>query len=173
MTTGGAAYEIRAAVLDGCRPEDLIRRIRVSGLQPRCRIICFDADRMAGRRHVEAAVCQGIRAWDEGTSIADSLEMEVLLYAGGTRQTSLGRNFGLTPNTRNLYLCFIPPCEEATTEMLQWVRFTEDHDENLSEEKVRRLADLFGITRAECETVGKDRIPELVIERVALLNVYK
>jgi KEOPS complex subunit Cgi121 len=170
---GDAICEIRAAIMENCRPEDLIRRIQIVGLQSHCCIVCLDADRMAGRRHVESAVRHALRAWHEGTAIADSLEMEVLLYAGGTRQTSIGRNFGVRSGTRNLYVCFIPFSEEAITEIGQWVQYTKDNERDLEEEKIRRLTDLFGISWEECETVGKGRIQDLVIERVALLDVYK
>ena len=166
-------FEIRAAVMDRCSPAELIREAQRIGLQSRCCIVCLDADRIAGVRHAESAVRHGLRAWEAGTAIADSLEMEVLLYAGGTRQTSIGSTFGVRSDTTNLYLCFIPPSEEAITEIGYYVRHTEEDGENLTEEKVRRLAELFGITPAECEAVGRGRFQDLVIERVALLDVYR
>jgi KEOPS complex subunit Cgi121 len=173
VTEADSDFEIRAGIIENCRPEDLIKRAQQAGLQSHCCIVCLDADRMAGRRHVKSAVQHGLRAWRERSAIADSLEMEILLYAGGTRQTSIGRNYGVRPDTRNLYLCFIPSSDEAITEMGQWVRYIDNYREGWSEERLQKLADLFGITREECETVGKDRMEDLVIERVALLDVYK
>jgi KEOPS complex subunit Cgi121 len=173
VTEGIPIFEIRAGVIEGCHPEQLIRRAQLAGLQSHCCIVCLDADRMAGRQHVESAVLHALRAYSEGTAIADSLEMEVLLYAGGTRQTSVARNFGVRPDTGNLYLCFIPPSAEAIREMEQWVRYIEDATEILTKEKIQRLTQLFGVTREECETVGAERIQELIVERVALLDVYK
>jgi Uncharacterized conserved protein len=167
------SFTINTAVIGECRSEDLVRRAQLAGQRSHCRIVCLDAERMAGRRHVEAAVRHAIRAYEGGTAIADSLEMEVLLYAGGTRQTSIGRTFGMRPDTRRLYLCFIPASKQAVVEMEPWVRYTEDWDECLDEEKIHALALLFGITREECEAAGRDRIQDLVIERVALLDVYK
>jgi KEOPS complex subunit Cgi121 len=165
--------EIRAAIIESCHPEDLIRKAQIISIQSQCCIVCLDADRMAGRKHVESAVRHALRAWHNETAIADSLEMEVLLYAGGTRQTSIGRNFGVRSDTHKLYVCFIPFSDEAITEMGQWVQYIEDHEIELNEDRIRQLMDLFGISREEYETVGKDRIQELVIERVALLDVYK
>ncbi len=128
---------------------------------------------MAGKSHVESAVYHALRAWQEGRAIADSLEMEILLYAGGTRQTSIGRDFGVCSDTRNVYLCFVPPSDVAIKEMESWVQYIADHDERLNPVKVRRLMDLFGITREEILAVGDDHIRDLVLERVALLDVYK
>jgi KEOPS complex subunit Cgi121 len=171
--TENPVFEIRAAVIEDCYPEELIKRAQLAGECFHCRVVCLDADRLAGKRHVESAVRHALRTCCEGDAIADSLEMEVLLYAGGTRQTSIGRNFGVRADTRNLYVCFIPPSIDAVREMEQWVRYVQDHNENMSDEKMQRLADLFGVTREECESVGKDRIQDLVLERVALLDVYK
>ena len=39
--------------------------------------------------------------------------------------------------------------------------------------KRSRLADLFDITPEEFQVVGVDRFRELVLERVALLDVYR
>jgi KEOPS complex subunit Cgi121 len=168
-----AEYEIRPAVLESCRSEELIRTAQRIGVESHCCIVCLDADYLAGIRHVESAVCHAMRAWREETAIADSLEMEVLLYAGGTRQTNVGRHFGVRPDTRNLYLCFIPASVEAVTGMEHCVRYTEDPCLELTEERLQRLATLFGISRAECDAVGRNRFPDLVIERVALLDVLK
>jgi KEOPS complex subunit Cgi121 len=173
VTEENPIFEIRAGVVEGCHPEQLIRRAQLAGLQAHCCIVCLDADRIAGRRHIESAVLHALRAVREGTAIADSLEMEVLLYAGGTRQTSIGRNFGVRPDTMNIYLCFIPPSVEAIREMEQWVRYIKYDTEILTKEKMQKLAELFGITQEECDTVGMERIQELIIERVALLDVYK
>jgi KEOPS complex subunit Cgi121 len=166
-------YEILQGVVEFTRPEDLIKRIQATGLQYHCCIICIDAERVAGREHVESAVRHAIRAWCERKAIADSLEMEVLLYTGGTRQTGVARTFGVNPETKRLYLCFIPPNERAVAEIGRWVQYNEDCWEEMAEEKIRRLMDLFGVTPAECAAIGIDHIKSLVIERVALLDVYK
>ncbi len=173
MNRENSLFEIRAARVESPRPEDLIHRAQRTGLQTQCTVVILDADRIAGTKHVEAAIQHAIRAFREKSSIADSLEMEILLYAGGTRQTSIGRDFGIVAETRNLYLCFIPPSAEAVKEMGQWVRYVEDYPEEINEEKATRLALLFGITREERDAAGEDRIQDLVLERVALLDVYK
>ncbi len=165
-------FEIRAAVIEGCRPEELIQNAQRVGQQTRCCIVCLDMDRVAGRRHVESAIQHALRAYQGGDCIADTLEMEVLLYAGGTRQTRIGRYFGVQEDTRKVFLCFMPPSENAVQGMELLVRYIEE-EEDQSGEKLQRLMELFDISREEMDTVGRERIPDLVIERVALLEVYK
>ena len=45
--------------------------------------------------------------------------------------------------------------------------------EDIDPEKMKRLMNLFSITEDEIDIVGKERFRELVLERVALLDVYK
>jgi KEOPS complex subunit Cgi121 len=118
------------------------------------------------------AVQYGIRSWKRGTAIADSLEMEVLLYAGGTRQTSIARDFGIGPGTKKLYICFIPSMGGAGEELEAWVELVTDDWDEFSEEKIGKLMELFGITKVEREIAGERRFANLVLERVALLDVY-
>ncbi|MDD1673626.1 MAG: KEOPS complex subunit Cgi121 [Methanomicrobiales archaeon] len=166
-------FEIVQAVVLMPQPEGLIDTIREIGSRHGCRIVCLDAERLAGREHVRMAAQYGIRSWKRGTAIADSLEMEILLYAGGTRQTSIARAYGIDPGTRNLYLCFIPSMGGAKGELEAWVKLVTDDWDEISEEKIVRLMELFGITKAEREIAGDRRFANLVLERVALLDVYR
>ena len=49
---------------------------------------------------------------------------------------------------------------------------TEDW-ERMTDEKMNVLTSLFGITNDEIAVTGRDRIKDLVLERVALLEVNK
>jgi len=166
-------FEIVQAVILMPQPEGLIDLIREIGSRHGCHIVCLDAERLAGREHAWMAAQYGIRSWRRGNAIADSLEMEVLLYAGGTRQTSIARTYGIGPGTRNLYLCFIPSIGGAGKELEALVKLVTDDWNKLSEEKIVRLMELFGITKVEREVVGERRFANLVLERVALLDVYR
>jgi KEOPS complex subunit Cgi121 len=53
------------------------------------------------------------------------------------------------------------------------MQFNSDPDENISPQKAARLAALFDITPEEIEATGQNRIRDLVLERVALLEVSK
>jgi tRNA threonylcarbamoyladenosine modification (KEOPS) complex Cgi121 subunit len=49
----------------------------------------------------------------------------------------------------------------------------EPGKESIPAEKAARLASLFGITPEELDAAGPDRLVDLVLERVALLEVSK
>ncbi len=137
-------------------------------------IICLDRNAMAGQKHVTSAINHAFRSYQEGINVARSLEIEVLLYAAGTRQTSLTKPFGIHPGKNEAYLCICPPNKNASLELSSLVNEKNTEDwEAISEEKMRVLQDLFAITKEELEVVGYARIQDLVCERVALLDVQK
>jgi KEOPS complex subunit Cgi121 len=89
------------------------RKVKLSALEsflPRLRetvggakVQLFDADRIGGRRHLEAAVLNAVRAFQDGYNISRSFPVEVMVYASAQRQ--IGKAFqlvGLRPETENV-----------------------------------------------------------------------
>ncbi len=151
-----------------------LRRIRRIADEHRTHIILFDADRLAGRAHVEAALRHAWRSWAGGNPIANSIEMEALLYAAGTRQCQMAASFGIHPGLNRSYIAVCPSAPGIRDHLAGLVMFVDgEHDETIDPGKRARLADLFGITPEEVAVVGEDRFRDLVIERVALLDVYR
>lgn len=136
------------------------------------RIVCLNAEMMAGRQHAEEAIRQALRAEEEGTMTARSLEMEVMLYASGQRQTSLAMGFGLHEGTMLTWIGIIPDSLMAL-DLLQSLATPVPDEEGIPESRIPALQELYGITDAEIGTVGKGRITDLVMERTALLNILK
>lgn len=151
-----------------------LRKVRAAADEFGTHIILFDADRLAGRGHVEAALRHAWRSWESGEAIANSIEMEALLYAAGTRQCQTASSFGIHPGENRSYVAVCPPVPGVRDCLAGLVRFVDDDpEEEIDPEKRARLADLFGITPEEIAVVGEDRFRELVLERVALLDVYR
>jgi KEOPS complex subunit Cgi121 len=137
-------------------------------------IICFNADMMAGTRHVKAAVAQAVRAFEEGTNISNTLEMEALLYAAGSRQCNIGASFGIHEGENRLYLCCTPAPEGIRSALEPLFTFPEEDWDVIDREKEERLRKLFAISSEEIAAAGGvDRITDLVLERVALLQVLR
>ena len=136
-------------------------------------IICFNAEMVAGKAHVEAALMHGIRAEQEGIQISNSLEMEALLFAAGSRQCSEAMKFGIHEGENRMYLCMCPPSDTAWSVLHPMLSETDEDWEEISLEKQQLLMDLFDITPEEIEVAGMERLRALVLERVALLEVYR
>ncbi|MFP4174654.1 MAG: KEOPS complex subunit Cgi121 [Halobacteriales archaeon] len=132
----------------------------------------FDARYVVSRLHVEEAVGKARRSFDRGENVADTLSMEVLLYAAGTRQIDVATRMGLRPGEHDAVFVVDgdAAAEKEAAERVQEMTYEPDvftyGDET-------RLLDFFGLTDEEVDAVGKERLEALVLERVALLDVNK
>jgi KEOPS complex subunit Cgi121 len=138
-------------------------------------IICFNADMLAGRAHAQSAVEHAVRSFQEGTAISNTIEMESILYAAGSRQCNNASSFGVHVGMNNLYVCCYPaPGRELWKHLAHFLQFIGDAEDAIDSEKRTLLMQLFDIPAKELEAVGnKDGIVDLVLERVALLNVLR
>jgi KEOPS complex subunit Cgi121 len=136
-------------------------------------IVLLNADIMAGIAHVESAILHAFRAYREKTCISNSLEMEVLLYAAGSRQCSVATRFGIHQGWNRVYLCICPPDPRVWDLLCPQVTEVHEDWELIDKDKAGRLMELFSITPEELRVVGAGGIRDLVLERVALLEVYR
>lgn len=163
----GAVFSVRA-----CAP--FLAELRAIATAHGTRIICFNADLMAGRAHAEAALLRALRALRSGSAISASLEMEALLYASGNRQCSVAERFGIREGENRAWVCLCPPVESAFGDLARIMEFVDEDWETVTAEREGRLREAFGITPAELAAAGgPGRLRELVLERVALLEVYR
>ena len=171
MTRDG--FEIRTATfrVSGCSL--FLSGLRAVATAHSTRIICFNADMMAGRNHVEAAMERALRSVRAETAISSTLEMEALLYASGSRQCSGAEKFGIHEGVNRAYVCLCPPDDGAVRDLSVLMKFVDDDWETLSDQKMERLREAFGITAGELAAAGPGRFRDLVLERVALLEVYR
>jgi KEOPS complex subunit Cgi121 len=136
-------------------------------------IVCFNADIVAGRGHVISAVLHAKRAVNNGTCISSSFEIEALLYAAGSRQCQDAIKFGVHLGLNNCFLCIYPLNLNVWPELLAELIISSEDWEQIPDEKLNNLVSLFGITKEELMVAGSNCIKDLVLERVALLDVYK
>jgi KEOPS complex subunit Cgi121 len=108
-----------------------------------------------------------------GNPIANTLEMETLLYAAGSRQCSVATRFGIHAGTNHSYVILVPPAAAAWKDLAGCMEFVEQDWDRLTMEKRQWLAEAFAITDDELAAVGRDRFRDLVLERVALLDVSR
>jgi KEOPS complex subunit Cgi121 len=154
--------------------QDFLADLKRIGKIYQCVLICFNRQVMAGRRHVLSAVMHAERAFTEGQAISRSLEVESLLYAAGTRQTGLIGSFGIHIGMNECYLGIVPGTSEVCHELVGKIEEADDEDwETMDPEKEQHLCALFGITDAELAITGRERMRDLVLERVALLAVNR
>jgi KEOPS complex subunit Cgi121 len=150
-----------------------LKKLRELSVYHGSHIICFNAEMMAGRTHVYSALNHAKRAVTEKTCVSSSFEIESLLYASGSRQCQLATRFGIHEGRNLGYLCICPENESLWNILSADMTSSTDDWEQIDDEKQARLISLFGITKEELGVTGLSRLKDLVIERVALLDVYK
>jgi KEOPS complex subunit Cgi121 len=136
-------------------------------------LICFDACNCTGSMHVCTAVMRAARSFASGSPIARTFEMEALLYAAGSRQCSIASGFGVHEGKNSLYVCCYPEKPEAWDLVAGIMRLLPVPDVPPDQAKSRHLMDLFGITEGELSVAGRENLEELILERVAMLDVNR
>jgi len=168
-------FGIRAARCTISDKNGFLRKIQEIAGEYETHIICFDADKLIGVRHVQTALIHALRSFRNGTQISNTFEMEALLYAAGSRQTSIASAFGLHDGDNCMYIACCPLREEVWKHLNCVVELCLEKDpwEEIPSEKMRRLTELFDISDRELETTDGGSFIDLVLERVAMLDVYR
>jgi len=139
-----------------------------------CVIQALDADKVACHRHLTFAAEKALLAFFEKRNIAKDLGVEILRYASGQRQIERALCMGISGDTDRVAVVVIFPKREEGDhqEMPDLSEIVElDGIECSFDEDALKAA--FCITGEEIQAAGADRIPDLVIERVALVDTYR
>ena len=133
----------------------------------------IDASKTAGTMHILAAAEKAIRAVQRHDSISDDLGMEILLYASGNRQIKKALSMGAR-NGRNEIVLVAVGDEIPLKAISELESLVETVDViSYTREKRALITTFFGITETEIAAVGESNIPQLVLERVALMGLWK
>lgn len=132
-------------------------------------IQAFDADKMAGEEHIRFAVEKAMNSFKAGRNIANDLAKEIMLYAAGTRQINKAMKLGVHNGENNIALVAIG----EDIDVSGFNDITPKPVIHYNKYKNDTLMEIFNITVEELEAAGENKIPELVIERVALVDVMK
>lgn len=130
-------------------------------------VLVAKADSVFGTDHLRTALYHAKKAMAEGRNASDSLALETLLYASGERQLSSAlKKMTVDDGTNEVVIAKLS--EGAFKPDESWGQLPDKVEKPSKEMLVR-----FGITEAELATVGgKDPI-ELVLEKVAAVDVLK
>ena len=132
-------------------------------------MVLMDADKVCGVEHLDSAVLHARRAFERGTNASNTLGMEVILYASGEKQISKAKKkMGLHQETDKVAVIVLGP--ENLNDVLGDLGLKRD-DSLLDCSLEKALA--FGVDRKELETVGEGMLVDLVLEKVAFVEMLK
>lgn len=134
-------------------------------------VVLMDADKVYGVDHLDSAVLHARRAFERQANAANTLGMEVILYASGERQISKAKKkMGLHQETERVALVVLGPDDADIEAVLK--RLELRRDDALLECSLTK-GEAFGIGTDELGTVGEALLADLVLERVAFVEVLK
>jgi KEOPS complex subunit Cgi121 len=169
-----AASDIRAARCTIRDPASFLRDVRSVAACHDTHIICFNADIIAGSVHAAAAVARAVRACESGDTISNTLEMESLLFAAGSRQCTIAASFGIHAGENRVWICCYPALAAVWIALESLFQFVQEDWDTIDPEKRNLLMKTYGISPEEIGAAGgNERIVDLVLERVALLQVMR
>lgn len=160
------------------RPAIQDRRELIAALQSLrsshgCIAQALDADKVVSEKHIAFAVEKALAAFALGRNIAKDPGVEFLRYASGERQIERALNMGISDTTKRLALVLIKQSRDG-----QWPDSGEmagivEQDAKGCSFQIKAVKETFNISDEEIEAVGIDRMEDLVIERVALVDTYR
>jgi KEOPS complex subunit Cgi121 len=163
-------YSILEGIIRIDHIEELLAQIRSLEKEFGVTIQFVNADLIAGHKHLEVAVEKAIKNFSKNP-ISSTLGMEILLYVSAQRQIQKALNFGLHTGLNRVGIVVIPPSkhiEDSIRNML-----SEEQVLDFIPEKEEDIINAFNLTESEVSIAGKERIPDLVVERVILFSLSK
>jgi len=136
----------------------------------------FNADLIYGEKHIISAVEHAIRSIDQKNNTTNSLEMEILLYASGERQLKLAiPKMGIKKGKSNIVFVLIKDAkgkisDKMTDELLKLLSLNRDDEVIEGNENILKK---FGISKNEMKTVTKAKYGDLILEKVAMVDIIK
>ncbi len=133
----------------------------------------LDASLVVSEKHIQFAAEKALSALSDGRNIANDPGMEIMRYASGERQIERALAMGVSDQTRRIALVMAKVDGQGEwpddRELCQIIE--QDKESFLFDPGA--VKDLFNISSQELEAVGEERMEDLVIERVALVETYR
>jgi KEOPS complex subunit Cgi121 len=143
-------------------------------------IQALDASAVYGKDHLVSAANHALRAFEQKTNATNSLALEILLYAAGERQIQKAlKKIGVKKGKQQIAFVVIGPLSRRRKTHFNGTvidrllkRFHLTSDDTVLKGG-RNTLKRFGITDQELSTISERKYGELILEKVALVDVIK
>ena len=128
----------------------------------------FRADRIFGRLHVEVATGHAVRAFERGSNRSKQMGTEILIYCAAERQIKNAiEKLGIRQGTEEFALALSGEIDADV--LLKELDLVQD-DSVLDGDKDHAA---FGISNNDVALVGRERIQDLILEKMALIELER
>jgi KEOPS complex subunit Cgi121 len=150
-------------------PEDLIEKAKEHISEENLILQFMDADLILGKEHIQSAIEHAQRAFERNDNISTSMAMEILIYCACDPQIkgALAR-IGLKKGCERIALVFDDRLDIESL-LADFDLKRDDSVLDFTESKLRG----FGIDDCEITALEKKKLKDLVLERIALVDVIK
>jgi KEOPS complex subunit Cgi121 len=170
------AYEILAGTISVEDTQRFLDAVNKVSKDSGAIIQAINAENIAGREHVEYAVKKAIKSFENGKNIAKDLGLEILLYISARRHIQKALTMGVQGGAMSVLFIVIGEEIEAKKALAALSTIIEVRPEvmDYAESKRSHIMKAFDITHKEVDAAGgPEKIPKLVLERVALFDAFK
>jgi KEOPS complex subunit Cgi121 len=151
--------------------DKFLEQISDFALKNKMIIQVLNADLIYGKDHLISAVEHAKRAIQRNTNTTNSLEMEILLYTSGERQLKLAIPKMGVKNGKSK-IAFVLIAEKDISEKQLMETLSLKRDDKVLEGDIDTLKK-FGINKHEIDTVNKEKYGDLILEKVAMVDIIK
>lgn len=153
--------------------ESFLKKINNFSKNNKIIIQVFNADIIYGKNPLISAFEHAKRSFERNKNTTNSLEMEILLYASGERQLKTAiPKIGIKNGKSNIAFLLINNkiSNQLINQLLGKLSLTRD-DEVLNGD-IKTLKK-FGITELELKTIKEEKYVNLILEKIALVDIIK
>jgi KEOPS complex subunit Cgi121 len=133
----------------------------------------FNAEMIFGKKHLISAYQHAKRAIEQGSNTTNSISMELLLYSSGERQLKIAiPKMGIKKEHTKIIFGIISEkiTEKFVNNFLKSLNLSED--DKVLQGDFNTLKK-FGLTNKEIKTVKEDKYQDLILEKIAMVDIIK
>ncbi|HUT00501.1 MAG TPA: KEOPS complex subunit Cgi121 [Candidatus Thermoplasmatota archaeon] len=160
--------------------EGFIQQLLTFSTKENLVIQALDATVIYSEGHLISATNHAQRAFEQGTNATNSLALEILLYAAGERQIEKAlKKIGIKKGKQKIAFVLTDPLNQKTNRkidptviknLLKTFHLTIDENAIHGD---RTTLKRFGITDQELSTIPETHYGDLILEKVAMVDVIK
>ena len=137
----------------------------------------FNAEMICGKRHLQSAVEHAIRALNQQRMSTQSIQMEVLLYASGERQLKHAiPKMGVKQGRGLIAILFLRASgtkQSLRNDINLFLKtFQIKRDDSVLDVSERKIQN-WGFSKKEMTTINTDSYEDLILEKIAIVDIIK
>ncbi len=156
---------------------DFITKVNKFAEQNNIEIQLFDASLIFGKPHLDSAFAHALRSFRRKETATRSLGMELLFYASGERQiTRAIKKMGVKKGESSIIVCLLYPLEfnhDIDKIVKEFIQCFDLNQVDSVTQPDKSMLSTFGISKKAQSSVKKDQIYQLVLEKIALVDIIK